>query len=234
MGQELSTWRCVDSIPSFWNISRILPWTLSRILSESTDMYLLDGCKVKVIDEISCISYTELWMHCFCEKVRRMFCQASQRCFLPLVFCKRITASMQSAKANKECKNKHTHKYVKLCKDVFSHLMVLVFCKKKKQSCNLQRRTKIQKKNKQTLNVREAWTKHVLSKSTKNKMSLVYRTNTNTNTHRSEPVNIDIISSRSRVGSTALLKLLLDPGEGVRERVLLQHCLKKSPRVRNG
>ena len=108
MGQESSTWRCVDSIPSFWNISGILPWTLSRILSESTDMYLLDGGKVKVIDDISCISYTELWMHCFCEKVRRMLCQASQRCFLPLVFCKRITASMQSAKANKVQKQTHT------------------------------------------------------------------------------------------------------------------------------
>ena len=51
---------------------------------------------------------------------------------------------------------------------------------------------------------------------------------------KDEPVNIDIISSRSGVGPAALLKFLLDPGERVGERVLLQHCLKKSPRVRNG
>ena len=55
-----------------------------------------------------------------------------------------------------------------------------------------------------------------------------------TQTHKSEPVNIDIISSRSGVGAAVLLKFLLDPGERVGERVLLQHCLKKSLRVRNG
>ena len=54
-----------------------------------------------------------------------------------------------------------------------------------------------------------------------------------TQTHRSEPVNIDIISSRSGVGAAVFLKFLLDPGEWVRERVLLQHCLK-SPQIRNG
>ena len=41
-----------------------------------------------------------------------------------------------------------------------------------------------------------------------------------------QPVNIDIISSWSRIGAAALLKFLLDPREGVRERVLLQHRLE--------
>ena len=43
---------------------------------------------------------------------------------------------------------------------------------------------------------------------------------------KDEPVNIDIISSWSGVGTAALLKFLLDPREGVRERVLLQHRLE--------
>ena len=74
-------------------------------------------------------------MHCFCEKVRRMLCQASQDVFSHWSFAKRITASMQSA--NRQTKNTKTNTrtykcYVKLCKDVFFHSLVLVFCKKKK------------------------------------------------------------------------------------------------------
>ena len=155
MGQDSRTWRCVDSnILSFWNISGILPWTLSRILSESTDMYLLDGCKVKVIDDISCIGYTELWMHCFCEKVRRMLCQASQDVFSHWSFAKRITASMQSA--NRQTKNTKTNTrtykcYVKLCKDVFFHSLVLVFCKKKKA---IMQSAKANKKYKNQTNIK--------------------------------------------------------------------------------
>ena len=77
------------------------------------------------------------------------------RCFLPLVFCKKDNSKHAICKqANKEYKNKHTHTYkcfVKLCKDVFFHSLVLVFCKKKKA---IMQSAKANKKYKNQTNIK--------------------------------------------------------------------------------
>ena len=83
-----------------------------------------------------------------------MLCQASQDVFSHWSFAKRITASMQSA--NRQTKNTKTNTrtykcYVKLCKDVFFHSLVLVFCKKKKA---IMQSAKANKKYKNQTNIK--------------------------------------------------------------------------------
>ena len=135
-------------------------------------------------------------MHCFCEKVRRMLCQASQDVFSHWSFAKRITASMQSA--NRQTKNTKTNTrtykcYVKLCKDVFFHSFIIgpgLLQKAKNNHAICKGKQKIQKPNKHKMSEKHELNMCSRSRPRTKCVWFVGQTQTQTQTHRDQNLSI--------------------------------------------